>query len=51
MGAFSNTMGSAADSYDGDGNRTQLTHPDGYAFAYDYDGLDRLSATFRGHNT
>ena len=31
-------------SYDADGNRITITHPDGaYAF-YEYDGLDRMTA-------
>lgn len=29
--------------YDEDGNRTRVTHPDGYFFQYGYDGLDRLT--------
>ena len=28
--------------YDADGNRTQLTHPDGVFFSMGYDGLDRM---------
>ncbi len=30
--------------WDADSNRTQLTYPDGTAFTYDYDGLDRQTA-------
>lgn len=30
-------------SYDSDGNRTRVTHPDGVYFQYTYDGLDRMS--------
>ncbi|MBO9711435.1 RHS repeat-associated core domain-containing protein [Sphingomonas sp.] len=30
--------------WDADGNRTQVTHPDGAYFTYEYDGLDRLKA-------
>lgn len=29
-------------SYDSDGNRTRVTHPDGVYFQYVYDGLDRM---------
>jgi RHS repeat-associated protein len=29
--------------YDNEGHRTRITHPDGNAFAYAYDGLNRLS--------
>jgi RHS repeat-associated protein len=29
--------------YDQDGDRTGITHPDGMAFTYTYDGLDRLT--------
>lgn len=32
--------------YDGSGNRTKITHPDGQVFNYAYDGLDR-STTIR----
>lgn len=28
--------------YDANGNRTRLTHPDGYFFQYSFDGLNRL---------
>lgn len=31
--------------YDADGNRTRVTHPDGAFFTFDYDGLDRQTAT------
>jgi RHS repeat-associated protein len=31
--------------YDRDGNRLQLTHPDGFSIGYSYDGLDRPSLT------
>jgi RHS repeat-associated protein len=30
--------------YDGNGNRTRITHPDGNSFAYEFDGLDRMIA-------
>lgn len=30
-----------AQSYDADGNRIRVTHPDGNYFTYDYDGLNR----------
>ncbi|MDP5279898.1 RHS repeat-associated core domain-containing protein [Sphingomonas sp. DG1-23] len=30
--------------FDANGNRTRITHPDGNAFDYDFDGLDRLVA-------
>ena len=30
--------------YDADGNRTQVTYPDGQSIAYGYDGLDRPSS-------
>jgi RHS repeat-associated protein len=29
-------------AYDANGNRTRITHPDGVAFTYGYDGLNRL---------
>ncbi|WP_163616048.1 RHS repeat domain-containing protein, partial [Klebsiella pneumoniae] len=32
--------------YDADGNRTQITHPDGNVFTYAYDGLDRPADTY-----
>jgi RHS repeat-associated protein len=31
-------------AFDADGNRTQVTHPDGNSFVYDYDGLNRPKA-------
>lgn len=34
-------------AYDADGDRTSITHPDSAAFAYAYDGLDRLSSYSR----
>lgn len=39
MGGFSRTL---AYAFDADGNRTQLTYPDGNYFTFGYDGLDRL---------
>ncbi len=30
--------------YDNNGNRTRLTHPDGYFFEYGFDGLNRVNA-------
>ncbi|SHM56475.1 RHS repeat-associated core domain-containing protein [Sphingobium sp. YR657] len=33
--------------YDANGNRTQMTFPEGNAFTYEYDGLDRMSAIRR----
>ncbi|WP_298333495.1 RHS repeat-associated core domain-containing protein, partial [Asticcacaulis sp.] len=30
--------------YDGNGNRTRITFPDGNYFSYEYDGLDRMNA-------
>ena len=38
MGGTSRTL---SYQYDGDGNRTRLTFPDGQYFSYEYDGLDR----------
>jgi YD repeat-containing protein len=35
-------------SYDANGNRTIITHPDGQSFAYRYDGLDRFDGLFEG---
>jgi len=49
MGGFSKTI--SGGPYDADGNRTQLTHPDGQAFTYGFDGLDRLSNTYEGAGT
>jgi RHS repeat-associated protein len=48
MGGFMKTLSSL---YDPDGNRTQLTHPDGQAFTYAYDGVDRLSGVYEGVGT
>jgi RHS repeat-associated protein len=48
MGGFSKTLASL---YDPDGNRTRLTHPDGQAFTYGYDGVDRLSGVYEGVGT
>lgn len=39
MGGVSRAVGQ---SYDANGNRIRVTHPDGTYFTYDYDGLDRL---------
>lgn len=41
MGGVTRTIGR---TYDADGNRIRLTHPDGIYFSYDYDGLDRMIA-------
>lgn len=41
MGGVSRTIGH---SFDPDGNRIAVAHPDGNYFAYDYDGLDRMIA-------
>jgi RHS repeat-associated protein len=49
MGTFSKTLTSGL--YDADGNRTQLTHADGQAFTYAFDGLDRLNGTYEGAGT
>jgi RHS repeat-associated protein len=37
--------------YDDHGNRTLVTHPDGPAFRYVYDGLDRLTTLYEGTGT
>lgn len=37
--------------YDLNGNRTQVTHPDGAFFVYQYDGNDRLTGIFEGTPT
>jgi RHS repeat-associated protein len=37
--------------YDGAGNRTQITHPDGQAFTYTYDPLGRLTEIYQGAGT
>jgi RHS repeat-associated protein len=37
--------------YDKDGDRTQITHPDGQAFTYGYDGLDRFAWLYEGVGT
>jgi RHS repeat-associated protein len=37
--------------HDSDGNRTSIAHPDGPAFAYDRDGLGRVSAIRHGGST
>jgi len=42
VGGTSRTLGYA---YDADGNRTQLTYPDGHTMNYSYDGLDRRRLT------
>jgi RHS repeat-associated protein len=39
MGGTARTL---AHQYDRDGNRTRVVHPDGTAFDYEYEGLDRL---------
>jgi RHS repeat-associated protein len=43
-----NTMGGSTRTisyqWDADGNRTQVTHPDGQYFVYDYDDLNRMKA-------
>ena len=39
MAGTSRTIGHA---YDGEGNRTAITHPDGSVFPYEYDGLGRF---------
>jgi RHS repeat-associated protein len=45
--ASTNTLGGVARAvsyqYDGNGNKTRITHPDGKYFLYTYDGLDRVS--------
>lgn len=47
-----NDLGGVARSltyqYDANGNRTRVTHLDGTAFVYDYDGLDRAVAIREG---
>jgi RHS repeat-associated protein len=51
MGTFSKALTS---SYDADGNRTSLVHPENsstYTFTYAYDGLDRLNALCTGTGT
>jgi len=35
-------------TYDADSNRTQIQHPDGQVFGYDYDALDRMSNAYQG---
>ena len=40
MGGFSRTIGH---TYDADGDRTGVTHPDNNSFTYSYDGVDRLT--------
>src|SRR5689334_8344143 len=49
MGTFSKTLTS---SYDVGGRRTQLAHPEGgtYSFQYCYDALDRLTTLAQGSN-
>jgi len=41
MGGVNRTVGHL---YDSDGNRTQVGHPGGSYYTYDYDGVDRLIA-------
>lgn len=48
MGGVSRTVGQ---SYDADGNRIRVTHPDGNYFTYEYDGLDRLTAVKQNGST
>ncbi len=48
MGGFSGTLSS---DYDEAGNRTRLTHPDGQAFTYAYDALNRLTGLYEGVDT
>jgi RHS repeat-associated protein len=45
MGGTARTLSYA---YDANGNRVRLTFPDGQAFSYGYDGLDRLKAIDAG---
>ncbi|MDO7833667.1 RHS repeat-associated core domain-containing protein [Sphingobium sp. HBC34] len=47
----SGTARTLAHQYDANGNRTQLTWPDGNAFTFDYDGLDRMSLIKRSGST
>ena len=47
-GGTSRTVGLSTDTdghltYDANGNRIRVTHPDGTYFTYDYDGLDRAT--------
>ena len=48
MGGFSRALNS---DYDEAGNRTRLTHPDGQAFTYAYDALNRLAGLYEGVDT
>jgi RHS repeat-associated protein len=34
--------------YDKNSNRTRITHPDGQAFSYAYDGLNRMTGVYEG---
>lgn len=45
MGGVSRTLGY---QYDGDGNRTRITHADGTYFDASYDGLDRILRQYSG---
>jgi RHS repeat-associated protein len=37
--------------YDANANRTRITHPDGQAYTYDYDGANRLENLYEGTGT
>jgi RHS repeat-associated protein len=56
LASTSSTMGGVTraityNAYDRDGNRLQLTHPDGFSALYVYDGLDRLVLTQKNGGT
>ncbi|WP_332712840.1 RHS repeat domain-containing protein [Sphingomonas sp. ZT3P38] len=56
MAGVSRTVGIPSDTdghltYDANGNRTRVTHPDGNYFNYGYDGLDRMAAVNQNGST
>ena len=56
MGGVTRTVGIPSDAdghltYDADGNRIRVTHPDSVYFTYTYDGLDRLSTILQSGTT
>ncbi|MGN6849199.1 MAG: RHS repeat-associated core domain-containing protein, partial [Sphingomicrobium sp.] len=55
MVSSTTTMGGASRTisyqFDVDNNRTTITHPDGQAFKYTYDMLDRMTALYQGSST
>ncbi|HEX8241751.1 MAG TPA: RHS repeat-associated core domain-containing protein [Allosphingosinicella sp.] len=46
--AMAGTSGTIGHLWDGDGNRSRITHPDGPFFTYDYDGLGRALRVHEG---